>query len=211
MNIMILIKAILGICMSALMLAAIAFIGSVIPKYGFLVGIIFFFIIVYMAYSEAKKFKETEGQNGVVVYTDYYDVFKCLSIFLVPLIIMYIGGGFGQIKAAIIASILYSSIMTLHIAYISAKLNSLKMLPIIILVKLIISIIWVYALKEMLSPSGKNSSSRRDSRAIAVMILMVITPIINILILNKDGSALIQAQLRGRRFSGAKNLRDMLK
>ncbi|MEB7712782.1 hypothetical protein NGC32_08570 [Kluyvera cryocrescens] len=214
LNVIVLIKALLGIIGAALLIVCIFKVSSLgfLQEYKFFFILASFLLFVFLAYTWSVEFKESDGESGCVVYLDYYDVFKCLSVFLVPLIIMYFASHLeGQHKGFVAFSVLYMVLMLIHVTYISAQYNSLKSLPVVIIVKLGMSLIWVYGLKQMLDPTGKNAESRRKSRAMAVMILMVITPIINALVLYDSGKHHVQSRLHGRRFAGAKGLRDMMK
>lgn len=213
-NLAILIKALLGIACAAFLVVALFRVTelSFIREYKFLFIFGTFCVFVFIAYRGAVAYKESDGELGYVVYLDYYDVFKCLSVFLVPLIVMLFGTRFPELHKGFAAfSLIYMGLMLIHVTYISAQYNSFKILPLVIIVKLGMSLIWVYGLKQMLDPTGKNAESRRKSRAMAVMILMVITPIINALVLYDSGKHHVQSRLHGRRFAGAKGLRDMMK
>jgi len=211
MEFKVLFKAIGGILLTVFTVSAIFKAGQLTPEYWYLVYLIAFFSVVLAAYLGARKFKDTDGEEGIVVYLNYYDVFKCLSIFLIPLIVIYLGSMFKQAEAAKIFSILYAVIMILHVSYISAKHNKVSAMPVVLISKLSLSIIWVYALYETLNPSGKTYKDRRGSRTIAVMVMMIITPIVNMLVLGNDGKELIQSRLKGRSFKGASNMRAMMK
>lgn len=214
-NYIVLLKSILGIVGAALLILLIFELSetSLLREYQFFFILGAFFLFVFLAYKWSVEFKESDGELGCVVYLDYYDVFKCLSIFLIPLILVYVAVSYfpDQQKGVRAFIGLYMTIMLIHVTYISAQYNSLKSLPVVIIVKLGMSLIWVYGLKQMLNPSGKNAEDRRKSRATAVMILMIITPIINALVLNDKGKHHVQSRLHGRRFAGAKGLRDMMK
>jgi glycerol uptake facilitator-like aquaporin len=207
-----LLEAICGLLLAAVLVAAVGWLCLEIPEYWLAISLGAFAGMVVMACLQAKKFKETDGESGGVVYADYYDVFKCLSVAAVPAVIIFFAASFApdQIKSAHICAGLYIILMLLHIAYKTAQCNRFIMLPVVLVVKIGLSVIWVTAFYQMLNPSGKNRQSRRTNRTMAVMVMLMVTPLITLLVQGDEGKELIKARLRYRRFSGAGAVRDML-
>ena len=210
MNFHTLLKALAGLLAAAGLVAVVWCLCLMASGYGLLIGLGSFAGMVVLACLEARKFKDTAGECGAVVYTDYYDVLKCLSVAVVPVLVFFLGASFGQAESVLICISLYALLMLLHIAYRTAQDNSFLMLPVLLLVKICLSVIWVAAFYRMLNPSGKSRESRRGDRAKSVMAMMMITPLISFLVLGDEGKELVQGRLRGRRFSGAGTLRRML-
>lgn len=203
-------KAIGGILSAALIVGGLSKIASIFPDNWFLIVFVGWAIVIMIAFFGAREFKVTNGESGLVVYSDYYDIFKCLSVAGVPYIIFQVGMSLGQDKAAAVCAALYAVGMVLHICYESAKVNKFSQLPIIYITKFSMSFIWIIALIQVLDPSGKNASERRRSRGIAVLTLLFITPLINMFVLDDDGKELIRNKFKGRRFSGAREMRNSL-
>ena len=84
-------KVLAGIAGSAVILAFVYLLCGLFPSHWLLVCLLALCLIVFVAYREAKKFKESGGAEGSVVYESYYDVFKCLTVFIVPCILFFWG------------------------------------------------------------------------------------------------------------------------
>jgi len=211
MNYKVLGNAVGGILLSVMVVSGVAKLGMLLPDYWLLVALVAWSILIIIAYVGAQRFKETDGEDGMVIYADYFDIFKCLSVIGVPYIVIIVGANFNQVEASTIFAAIYAVIMTTHICYTSAKINKFSDLPVVYLTKFSISILWIFAVIQTLNPSGKNASERRGNRSVAVMILMFLTPVINMFVLSNEGKSLLQEKFKGRRFSGAKNIRSAMK
>ncbi len=199
MNTKVLLHAVGGLLLSVLIIFGLVSIASFIPNYSFAVYVIAWALIVFIAYIGTSKFKSSEGENGIIVYTDYYDIFKCFSVPVVAYILIYLGSLFQQFHAGLICAVIYAVLMTSYICYESAKINKFWDLPVVFLTKFSLSIIWVIALIQIFNPAGRNAATRRESRTIGVLIIMVLTPLMNAFVLNNDGKDLILNKFRGRR------------
>lgn len=180
------------------------------PDYWLTVVFVSWLILVLIAYRGSKQFKLTDGDDGMVIYQNYYDLFKCLSVIGVPVVLYYIGAHFGQIEAAHVASAIFAAGMFLHICYESAKINRFLDLPVVYLVKFSTSFLWFIAIFQTLNPSGRNAAARRKNRAVAALVLFFLTPIINMFVLDDNGKDLIKNKFRGRRFQGARQIRNAM-
>ncbi|WP_182025640.1 hypothetical protein [Vibrio rotiferianus] len=211
MNYKVLFKAIVGLLLSIFITSGVIRLGQMVPDHALIVYVISWAIVVFIAYKGSKEFKRTDGESGLVIYENYIDLFKCLTILGVPYILIQLAANFGQYESGRILAGIFAIGMTIHIAYKSAEVNELRMLPVVLITKLSMSFIWVAAVIQTLSPSGKNAKARRDNRAMATMILLFLTPIINMLVLDDKGKELVQSRFKGRRFQGAKAVRNALK
>ena len=212
MSFITLLKALFGLSAAVGLAAGVGWVCTLVPDYWLAVCLAAFSGMVVLVFLEARKFKATEGEKGGVAYIDYYDVFKCLSVAVVPVVVtFFLSMVFpNQINSLLIFSGLYAGLMLVHIAYKTAEVNSLLMLPMVLLVKIGLSVIWITVFYQMLNPAGKTRQSRRTWRTMAVMGLLVLTPLIKILVLGDEGKGIVQARLRGRSFAGAGTLRSML-
>ena len=210
MSLKIMLKGIVGILLTVGLVALVYWVSGLMPENRLAICLGSFLAMVAVVCLETKKFKDTEGDSGAVAFTDYYDVFKCFSVVIVPGFLVVCGAPFtDQYNGVLILAGLYVVLMLLHIAYKTAEYNSFVMLPPVLLVKIGLSIIWLTIFYQMLNPSGKTRKSRRSKRTMAVFAMLLITPLINYLILDDEGKELVQGRLRGRRFAGAGTLRRM--
>ena len=142
MSVKILGKALAGLLLAAGLVAAVGWLSLQVPKYGLAVNIGAFAVMVVWACLAAQKFKDTEGEKGGVVYADYYEVFKCLSVGIVPAVLIFFFGPVpGQINAVLICGGLYVVLMLIHIACRTAEVNSFLAVPVVLVVKIGLSII----------------------------------------------------------------------
>jgi len=202
--------SIVGVVLAAGIVYGLAELTVLYPDYWFTVVFLSWLVLVLIAYRGSRQFKLSDGDEGMVIYQDYYDLFKCLSVVGVPVILYIIGAQFGQVEAAQVASAIFASGMFLHICYESAKINRLLELPVVYLVKFSTSFLWFIAIFQTLNPSGNNAAARRKSRAIAALVLFFLTPIINMFVLDDNGKELIKNKFRGRRFQGARQIRNAM-
>ncbi len=70
--------------------------------------------------------------------------------------------------------------------------------------KLPLAVLWVLSLYQSLNPSGSNARQRRSNRGVAMVILAIVTPIIGLLVVEKEGSIFNPRQwIRGRRMGSS--------
>ena len=210
MSIKILLKGIAGILATAGLAVLVFWISGLMPEYRLAICLGAFLAMVVMVCFETKKFKDTGGKLGAVAYADYYDIFKCFSLVIVPGLLVICGGPFpDQSNGILILCGLFVALMLLHIAYKTAECNRIVMLPLVLLVKIGLSIIWLTVFYQILNPSGKTRQSRRSARTLGVFAMLIITPLIKYFVLDDEGKELLQGRLRGGRFLGAGTLRRM--
>lgn len=211
MDFKVLFKALVGLFLSAFLTSGVIKVAQLVPDHSLIVYVISWAVVVFVAYQGSKEFKSTDGESGLVIYENYIDLFKCLTILGVPYILIQLAANFGQYESGRVLAGIFAACMTVHIAYKSAQVNELKTLPVVLITKLSMSFMWIAAVIQTLSPSGKNAKARRDNRAMATMILLFLTPVINMLVLDDKGKELIQSRFKGRRFQGARSIRNALK
>ena len=185
MDFKILLKAIAGMFLSLLLLGLVYRVGEIFPEHSSIFYVLSWAALIAYAFFTSKEFKETDGESGAIIYENYIDLFKCLSLVGVPYILISIAGYFQQPESGKILTVGFVLIMLTHIAYQSAKLNSVKMLPFVLLTKLTMSFVWIAAVIQTLNPSGKNAQVRRKNRTVATLVLLFITPVINMLVLDE--------------------------
>jgi hypothetical protein len=70
--------------------------------------------------------------------------------------------------------------------------------------KIPLSVIWVFSLFQTLNPSGRTAQERRSNRGFGLIMLTVITPILGLLVVEKEGSLFNPKQwIKGRRVGAA--------
>ena len=204
MKLKILVKSLVGLLAAAGVVALVFWISGLTPENRLAICLGAFMAMVVLVCFETRKFRDTEGEFGAVVYADYYDVFKCFSVVIVPGILLFCGAPFAeQYKGLLILGGLYMLLMLLHIAYRTAECNSLFMLPPVLLVKLGLSIIWLTVFYRMLNPPGQTRESRRTQRTRAIFAMLIIMPLIKYLVLDDEGKEFLHGRLLGRRFAGS--------
>ena len=85
------------------------------------------------------------------------------------------------------------------------------MMPIALITKITWGVLFILAILNILSPSGKNAKQRRQNRALAMFFAMVATPIIARLVVNKEGRIFSPDLIRKRGLPGVSNIRNGLK
>ena len=140
------------------MLYANYYLCTLVPGEGFVLAVTPFIALSVWAFFKARKYKETGGREGIVVYRNYKDALKCLSVACIPILFSFIAIYSGGSKILSLAAILYMVGMFVHIAYQNAQINELKVLPFVLLVKMILAFIWVLWLFCMLTGNDKVDS-----------------------------------------------------
>jgi len=108
-----------------------------------------------------------------------------------------------------IIGMIVSSLIFLKVLIVTFKANnSIPKTLLALLVKIPLSFLWVFALIELIKPSGETQPQKRDSRQTALLIFTLLTPIISALVVDKNGFFSPKAMLKGKRI-GSRN-RDLL-
>jgi preprotein translocase subunit SecY len=75
-----------------------------------------------------------------------------------------------------------------------------------LMTKLPLAFLWVINLISLIKPSGQTARQRRESRANALLILAIITPIIGLLVADKSGALFNPKQwIKGKRIGSIRN------
>lgn len=141
-----------------------------------LLGIVFFGMIL----GWSKK---------TTVFYDYDDMALCFGVFAAPIAMLFIVHYMNLTSPEGIAAVVgipafLFFVGVVHKTWISGVRYSL---PIVLITKLFLGFFYVFAIWQLLSPSGRNAEARRNSRARATFFLLVFTPIIASLVENKRG------------------------
>ena len=141
--------------------------------------------------------------RSIIIFQDYDDLGLTFLVpasgMLIMFIFLWAGGNqtVGMLLGCVVsgALLIRLAISTYHIN----GQNSGKAL-LAILTKLPLAVVWVLNMIQILNPSGRTSAQRRSNRGQAMVILMILTPIIGALIVDKQGSYFNPSQwLRNRR------------
>jgi len=148
------------------------------------------------------------GENRkIVVFRDYNDLGLT---FLIPAAFVVINLLFtqffrGDARVGLAVAGIVSTGLTLLLLYNTFKDNQGHLLKTLLafLTKLPLGIIWVLNLFNLLNPQGKTGRQRAQNRGIAMIILTVLTPIIAMLVVDREGSVFNPKNwLKGRRGVG---------
>lgn len=193
-------------------------ITTMYPDHTVLIALSTISILIIICCAGMKRFYTTEGEGGFYTYENFYDLFRCFLVFAVPAAVLILALKLSSqenineiMNSARIFSIIFSSALTIYISYTTAKHAPFIAMPFVLLAKFILSFTWVLSIFTILNPGGRNSRERASNRALAALVMMIITPLINYLVLSDDGGHLIRDQFKGRRFSGAKSIRNTLR
>jgi hypothetical protein len=76
----------------------------------------------------------------------------------------------------------------------------------VVITKVPLGIIWVLNFITLLNPSGDTAQKRRKNRGTALVILAILTPILSMVVANKEGSFFNPRDwIRGRRVGNIRN------
>ena len=147
-------------------------------------------------------FKGAGANRSIVVFADYDDLGLSIlipaSFFLISLLFRLFGGSpaIGMIIGAIVA--LWLMVILIKNTYIA---NGSRPGPtaLALVTKIPLSVIWFISLVSTLNPSG-TGRQRTSNRALAMLILALLTPILALLVVDKSGSTFNPRNwIKGRR------------
>lgn len=154
-------------------------------------GIYQLFLLIYFIIIIITMFMGYGDDRKVVIFRDYDDVglsFLMPASFLLILYLFLAFGGtpkFGILLAFIVTIVLF--VLLLQNTYISNN-KSFVHTTLSIITKIPLSTIWLLSLIFIVNPIGKTTTQRRKNKNIAMIILMLLTPIIGMLVAEKQGS-----------------------
>ena len=144
------------------------------------------------------------GENRkIIVFNDYDDLglsfLVSASYFIIYYLFLFIGLNpiYGMYLGLTV-----SCILLFFLIYRTFNINNRNFLKtfLALITKLPLATIWLLSLLAVLDPSGKKASKRRQNRAIGLVLLTLLTPVIGFVVVNKDGSRFNPASwIRGRR------------
>lgn len=149
------------------------------------------FLLAYFIMMLITMFKGYGENRRIIIFRDYNDLGLTFlipaSFILIYVFFTSVGGNLqlGGILAFIVALILFSILVKNTYA---DNRGSLLYAIMAILTKMPLGIIWIINLITMLNPSGNTVSKRRKSRGSALVILALLTPIVTMLVAEKEGS-----------------------
>ncbi|WP_089603526.1 hypothetical protein [Acinetobacter piscicola] len=150
------------------------------------------------------------GKNRkIVVFRDYDDLGLTFliptSLFGIIFLFHLFGGNplYGTVLASTVSFILF--IILVKNSYIDNNRVIWKLF-LVLITKLPLAFLWVVNLFSLIKPSGQTARQRRESRATAILILTIITPIIGILVVDKSGELFNPRQwIKGKRVGSIRN------
>lgn len=148
------------------------------------------------------------GENRkIVVFRDYNDLGLTFlipaSFVVINLLFTQFFKGDARVGLAIAGSVAGGLTLLLLVNTFKDNQNNILKSLLAFLTKLPLGIIWVLNLFTLLNPQGKSARQRAQSRGMALIILTVLTPIIAMLVVDRDGSAFNPKNwLKGRRGVG---------
>ena len=167
------------------------------------------FLIAYFVMMIVTMFKGYGENRTIIIFKDYNDLGLTFlipaSFVLIYILFTSLGGNpqWGVILAAIVAIILF--FILIKNSYIDNN-RSLLHTSLAILTKMPLGIIWIINLISILNPSGKTAMKRRKNRGSALVILALLTPIVTMLVVEKQGSFFNPRDwVRGRRIGSIRN------
>lgn len=161
-----------------------------------------FLLIVFLIIIIFGIVKGYGDNRSIIIFRDYDDLGLTFlipaSFFLIMYIFAMLGGNqtFGIILGGAVAAWLF--FILVKNTYLDNEKDIGKSL-LALITKMPLAIIWVVNLVEVLNPSGKGAQ-RSKNRGQALVILTLLTPIIGMLVVDKQGSCFNpKSWIRGRR------------
>jgi len=167
------------------------------------------FLLVYFIVMIVTMFKGYGENRTVIIFRDYNDLGLTFlipaSFVLIFYLYMMFGGNpaWGMGLAVIVSASLF--VILAKNTYVD---NNQNMLPTVlsIMTKVPLGLIWILSFMTMLNPGGKTAKQRRENRGTALVIMAILTPIIGMLVVEKEGSKFNPRDwIRGRRIGSIRN------
>ena len=154
-------------------------------------------------------FKGAGDDRTIIIFRDYNDLgltfLVPVSGFLIYFFFVSFGGNIGAgMWLGFIVALIFFGILVRN-TYEDNQGSFLYTL-LAILTKVPLAFMWVINFVTMLNPSGKTQRERRKNRNSAMVILAFLTPIIGMLVANKEGSLFNPRDwIKGRRIGNIRN------
>jgi hypothetical protein len=169
------------------------------------------FLLGYFMLMIITMFKGYGDKRTVIIFRDYNDLGLTFlipaSVYLVFILFTSFGG---NQKLALLLAFGVGFVLFGILAkntYIDNNRSMLRAI-LVIMTKMPLGILWFLNFITMLNPSGKTATQRRKNRGAALIILAILTPLIGVLVVNKEGSLFNPKDwIRGKRIG---NMRDHL-
>ena len=165
--------------------------------------VLYFILMIYTVWRGA-------GENRtLIIFKDYNDLgltFMIPAVAILIYIVFTAVGGDPRLAVALSAvlSIILFVILVRNTYIINERKLSRTILS--LLTKIPLSLIWIISFVTMLKPSGATAAERRSSRGTAMIVLFFLTPIIGLVVAEKEGSLFNpKSWIRGRRVGGLRN------
>ena len=167
------------------------------------------FLLIYFIMMIITMFKGYGENRSVVIFRDYNDLGLTFlipaSFVLIYYLFMIFGGNpvWGAGLALVVALSLFAILVKN-----TYEDNNKAMLPTVLslMTKIPLGIIWILSFITMLNPSGKTAKERRKNRGTALVIMAILTPILGMLVVEKQGSMFNPRDwIKGRRIGGIRN------
>jgi len=167
------------------------------------------FLLAYFIMMIITIFKGYGENRSVVIFRDYNDLGLTFliptSFVLIYYLFMMFGGN--SVWGAGLALVIAVSLFVLLVKN-TYEDNNKQMLATIlsILTKVPLGIIWIVSFITMLNPGGKTAKERRKNRGTALVIMAILTPIISMLVVEKEGSLFNPSDwIKGKRIGSVRN------
>ena len=149
------------------------------------------FLLGYFILMIITMFKGYGDNRTIIIFRDYNDLGLTFlipaSVYLVFILFTSFGGN--QQLALLLAlgiGLVLFGILAKN-TYIDNNRSMLRTI-LVIMTKMPLGILWFLNFITMLNPSGKTAAERRKNRGGALIILAILTPILGMLVVNKEGS-----------------------
>ncbi|HIC8801145.1 MULTISPECIES: hypothetical protein [Aeromonas] len=149
------------------------------------------------------------NKRKIVVFMNYDDLGLTFLIptafFAIAFMFQYLGGS-PQVGAAIGGVV--SLVLLFKVIVLTYHTNNRQVgyTCLALITKIPLSILWVLNIIQLIAPSGKTAAQRRSNRQSAMLVLLIVTPIIGLLVVDKSGSMFNpKAWLSGQRIGSIRN------
>ena len=152
------------------------------------------------------------AMRKTVIFMDFDDLGYSFGVLAVPVAMLFVLNFIPVFEELKIILLTVPSLILIFLAAQKSWQGGVRlMMPIALITKITWGVLFILAILNILSPSGKNAKQRRQNRALAMFFAMVATPIIARLVVNKEGRIFSPDLIRKRGLPGVSNIRNGLK